>query len=334
MRTPPTKVYRQQVQEGFSIPAVIHNGSYYFVDLDVYENGRVYCWNFEDFASFQQDVQRGWVVPNIPDGEAISIHGLGKWRIENGDWQFDQQNFSGYVEGLIRELNPSWQNIYTHREQRIEGVVVGESGSGTVYKKNPPASFFSERIDGARINLFYRHEAAYYWLVQVNVFADGTLQLARLEAPVTLTLAELERLVHQQVVLTEVPPGATVQVYGLGRFTIQQAVYAESVENKILEIKDLQRTLVGEPSTLDLCRKAYEAYVETPTTSRKEALRTAYERVPDHLRGYVGDMDTRDTQVRMILYGEQEIEGWSHYQVAQALGEELPMIALPKPEAD
>ena len=333
MRTPSTKVYRQQVQEGFSIPAVIHNGSYYFVDLDVYENGRVYCWNFEDFAAFQRDVQRGWVVPNVPDGEALSIHGLGNWRIENGDWHFDQQSFVGYVEDLIRALNPGWQNIYTHSERRVDGVVVGESGSGTVYKKDPPASFFSERIDGASTNLFYRQETA-YWLVQANVFADGTLQLARLEAPVALTLAELERLVHQQVVLTAVPPGATVRVYGLGSFTIQQAVYAESIENKILEIQDMQRTLAGVPSTLDLCREAYEAYVEAPTTSRKDALRAAYERVPDHLRGYVGDMDTRDTQVRMILYGEQEIEGWSHYQVAQARGEELPTIALPKPEAD
>ena len=44
-------------------------------------------------------------------------------------------------------------------------------------------------------------------------------------------------------------------------------------------------------------------------------------------------MDVKDIQVCMVLYGEQEIEGWSHYQVPQARGEELPTIGLPKPEA-
>ncbi|HEX8658313.1 MAG TPA: hypothetical protein VF690_12295 [Hymenobacter sp.] len=333
MHTPSTKVYRQQVQEGFSIPAVIHNGSYFFVDLNVYENGRVDCWNFEDFASFQRDVQRSWVVLNIPNGEAISIHGLGEWRIDHGEWQFDKQTFVSYVEGLIRALNPRWQNIHTHSERRVNGVVIGESGSGTIYKKNPPADFFSQRIDGASINLFYRLEAV-YWLVQVNVFADGTLQLARLETPVELTLDELEQLVQQQVVLTEVVPGATVRVYGLGSFTVQQALYAVSARNKLLEIQDMQRTLAGEPTAIHLCREAYAAYAEQPTASRKQALREAYERVPDHLKRYVGDMDVKDIQVRMVLYGEQEIEGWSHYQVAQARGEELPTIGLPKPEAE
>jgi hypothetical protein len=132
MHLPATRVYRQQVLEGVSIPAIIHNGSYFFVDLDVYENGRVQCWNFEDFASFQRDVHRGWVVLSIPDGEAISIHGLGNWRIEQGQWQFTKQTFIAYVERLIRTLNPRWQNIYTYVERRNNGVVVGESGNGGV----------------------------------------------------------------------------------------------------------------------------------------------------------------------------------------------------------
>jgi hypothetical protein len=155
-----------------------------------------------------------------------------------------------------------------------------------------------------------------------------------METPVELTVAELEQLVSQQVVLTEVPLGARVRVHGLGSFTIERASYVESIHSKVLEIKDMQRTLAGVPTTLDLCRQAYIDYVGKPTSSHKEALRKAYERVPEHLRGYVGDMDTRDTAVRMILYGEQEIEGWSHYQVAQARGEELPSIDLPRPEEE
>lgn len=329
----PTRVYRQQVLEGFSIPALIHNGNYYFSNLEVYEDGRVHCWNFEDFIAFQQDVHRGWVVLSVPDGEAISIHGLGQWRIEQGQWDFTKQTFLTYVEGLIQQLNPGWQNIYRYRERRVDGVVVGEDGSGTIYKKHAPATFFSARIEGNSLDLFYRQDTT-YWLVQVNVFADGMVQLARLVNPVDCPLDELAQLVSQEVVLTVVPVGARVHVYGLGSFTVQEASYVASVQDKLLELRDRHRKLVGEPTTLDLCLEAYAAYVAAPTSRQKEALREAYERVPEHLRSYVGDMDTGDTEVRMILYGEQEIENWSHYQAAQAQGEELPTIILPKPEEE
>lgn len=102
MVNPTTKVYRTQVIEGFSIPAIIHNSSYFFVDIEVYEDGRVACWNFEDLEHFKQDVKRGWVAVSIPDQEDISIHGLGSWTISNGRWEFNEQRFIEYVLSLIK----------------------------------------------------------------------------------------------------------------------------------------------------------------------------------------------------------------------------------------
>ena len=47
------------------------------------------------------------------------------------------------------------------------------------------------------------------------------------------------------------------------------------------------------------------------------------------------DMDTKDIPVRMIIYGDEEIEHWSHRAVARSLGdEELPTIEVPKPVDD
>ena len=64
----------------------------------------------------------------------------------------------------------------------------------------------------------------------------------------------------------------------------------------------------------------------------KEDLKVAFENIPEHLRVYVlGDMDTKDFPVRMIIYGEQEIEKWSHYQISKQEGIELPHIEVPKP---
>ena len=53
-----------------------------------------------------------------------------------------------------------------------------------------------------------------------------------------------------------------------------------------------------------------------------------------HHKSLVGDMDVKDTEVRMIIYGDQEIEKWSHYQLAKSLGEELPTITVPKPHKE
>jgi hypothetical protein len=59
-------------------------------------------------------------------------------------------------------------------------------------------------------------------------------------------------------------------------------------------------------------------------------LRRSYEAVPEHLRMYCGDMDTKDIPIRMILYGKDEIKNWSHYAVSKAEGMELPTIEIPE----
>ena len=75
---------------------------------------------------------------------------------------------------------------------------------------------------------------------------------------------------------------------------------------------------------------AYQNYMAEPSTKAMETLRQRYEAVPEHLRMYCGDMDTKDIPIRMILYGKGEIEHWSHYQAARELGEELPSINIPE----
>lgn len=117
MIKPTTRVYRKQTIEGVSIPAIIRNGNYFFVDIDVYENGRIECWNFEDFDHFKQDVMRGWVSLASPDNDEISIYGLGSWTIQNGNWLFNKDSFIDYVQSLIKELNPTLENLYKYSKK-------------------------------------------------------------------------------------------------------------------------------------------------------------------------------------------------------------------------
>jgi hypothetical protein len=41
-------------------------------------------------------------------------------------------------------------------------------------------------------------------------------------------------------------------------------------------------------------------------------------------------MDVKDIPIRVAIYGDGEIEGWSHYQLAKHLGTELPTIDVPR----
>jgi hypothetical protein len=171
-----------------------------------------------------------------------------------------------------------------------------------------------------------------YHLVKVNIFQDDSLVLSRLEAPVTLTITEFESLISEGIILTDIPIGSKIYIYGLGSFSIQEALDTTSIRDKLLEIKDIQRSLKGEPTSIQFCANAYKEYLDNPTLTNQEKLKIAYENVPDHQKMYVGDMDTKDIPIRMIIYGKQEIEKWSHYQIAKATGEILPSITVPGPK--
>lgn len=305
------KIYKKQIIEGVSIPAVIHNGNYYFVDLDVYENGRVYCWNFEDFEHFKNDVRRGWVVTSIPNGKNISIHNLGDWKIKNGKWNFDAESFIEYIEKQIREMNPHWENIYTHRQKIINGVRVGEDGKGTPYKvEMGEYNWAKEKLDGESFDLFYKQDG-FYSLVQVSVFKDATLHICRIENPFEISLEKFEEIIKNGEILSQIPTNSLVKIYGLGEFIAESEDYAEEIENLLLEIKEKVKELNNEPTFFDICLETFEMFKENPTEENRQKLKEAYENVPEHTRMYLGDMDTRDDEYILII--EDGIEEWLKY---------------------
>lgn len=330
------KIYRTKVIEGVTIPGFINNGIHFFVDLEVYEDGRVECWNFEDFEHFKNDVKRDWVSVSVPDGNGISIHSLGNWAISDGSWIHDKNSFINYVWSIVKHLNPTLTNLYKYTEKKVNGVRIGESGNGKIFKekKRVPNDPFPERIKGEGFNLFFKNDKNEYHLVRLDIYNIDSIIVNRYSEPFEVDLPQLEQMISAGKILSRVPPGVDVQILGLGRFKILEEKHCTKISEKLLEIKDTIRVLNGEPSTIEVCRKIYEQYINDPTELLKDQLREAYESIPEHERMYVGDMDVKDIAVRMIIYGEQEIENWSHYQVAKKMGEELPTIDIPKPKKD
>lgn len=330
------RTYRTKVIEGASIPGIIRNGTHFFVDLEVYEDGRVECWNFEDFEHFKRDVERGWVAVNVPNGEEIAIHSLGSWIVSDGSWNYNKDSFIEYVWSVVKQLNPQLDNIYRYSKKRVNGILIGESGTGRIYKekKRIPNDPFPEKVIGTGINLFLKDTKEEYHLVRFDVYDKESIWVNRFDKPFEITLTQFEQMISEEKILSRLPLGAQVNIFGLGVFRTKEEKYSVKVSEKLLEVKDTIRMLNGEPSTIELCREIYQKYMSTPTETLKEELKEAYENIPEHERVFVGDMDVKDTAVRMIIYGEQEIENWSHYRVAKEMGHELPAINLPNPKKE
>jgi hypothetical protein len=148
-------------------------------------------------------------------------------------------------------------------------------------------------------------------------------------------MQELKTQVEIGNVLTEIPVNSAVEIYGLGNFKILSPDYpCTTIQDKLLEIRDLIEKQNNRPSSIDICRSIFDDYLRNSTVELREKLKIAYENIPEHQRAYVGDMDTKDTAVRMVIYGDEEIKNWSHYIVAELRGEQLPEINVPKPKDD
>lgn len=172
------------------------------------------------------------------------------------------------------------------------------------------------------------------FLTSIRIYADGQIDVhPRFDQQRLVSFGEFEEMLNQQKICLSVPDGTSIEIDSLGRMTVTDSMSWIEPSAVLLEIKDTIKRVNGEKDAVEICREAYQHYLDEPTVATRRLLRQAYEAVPEHHRMFVGDQDTKDVAVRMVIYGDQEIEGWSHRMVARGLGdEELPTIEVPKPK--
>ncbi len=336
MIIPGTRVYRYNRKKGFAVPAFIHNGNYFFVDIYVYEDGRVEHWGMRDFDFFVEKVNEGWIRLAVPDGDEISIHGLGRVLISSGKWTFNETSFVEYMKNLVKVLNPDMTNLYHYEPIEIDGVIHGEWGKGAVYREvaEDSQAHSVKEVFGETLNLFYKTGLNSFQLVRLNIYKDYMVEIACIENPVLIGLEEFKQMALSGEICTMLPENAVLQIYGLGEVIVHNTQSRISANDKVLEIEDILRRLNGEKDSITNCRNILLKYRDNPTTTVKNELRIAYEKIPAHNRKFVGDMDVKDTEVRMIIYGADEIKKWSHYQAAKESGLKLPVINIPETKDD
>src|SRR5262245_629496 len=286
---------------GRALPAFIHNGDYHLTTLDVYADGAVSCWGFVDLPLFERKVASGWVATRPPVGATVSVFNLGGARVAEARWTTSRRDVVRQVREVVRELNPEGRGLIDMEGDDTEirnGVRYAKLGLANEkpYRKRGRGAV----VLGAEVPVFLKAEDGYR-LERWFVYADGQSQLGY--GADLLPVEEAACLFGHGQLATAVPDGAWVTIDGLGRFRAAEGYWHVKARERVREGYDLLDKLGGQPGSIRRCIELHAEYEREPSAEWRAALRRAYEAVPEHLRRYCGDMDSKDGPIRWILYG-------------------------------
>jgi len=301
------KIRRSKMVEGTSIPGVICNGGqYFYIDVDIYEDGMTNCWELVDLKGLRNKIDSNWLTAVVPTGGNFSVHGLGAFQVKEADWRFDQDSYYEHIVQTIRMLNPEFVNIYEiskrEQEQQEARRVAHSPQSTEFYVKS---EMFYQTVEGHGFYIFMKYEGANY-LVHMTVYQDGQVMINNLPEEVQCPLGEANAWFQDGTLFTTFDGDTPIRILGLGEVMLSEPLYAAEIEEKFKELIDIHKKLNGEKSAHEECRDAYYLYLENPTEFYRENLREKYERVPEHERMYLGDMDSKDWDYQRILYRPDE----------------------------
>src|SRR6266496_1240622 len=107
-----SQICRTKEIRGYAFPGIIHNGSYFHTDLEVFADGLIFCWEMVDLSMFIAKLRSGWVVTSIPDGKPLNIHGIGTLSFSAPAWAHTSKSLISFIRATIKELNPRLENLY------------------------------------------------------------------------------------------------------------------------------------------------------------------------------------------------------------------------------
>lgn len=301
------KIRRTKQIEGTTTPGIIHNGGQHFlISVQIYEDGMINCWELVDLKGLKRKIDDYWLGSHIPNGELLSIHGLGAYRVEQANWVYNDSSYYEHIQRKIRMLNPEFQNIaeITPRQQQLmETRRISHSPKAIDFAV--VSELFYETIQGDGFSIFMTYEGQHY-LGHLVVYEDGQVAIYNLPNPVKASIDDLAVWFRDGTFFTTIERPIVINILDLGEVTFSEESYAENVDDKYIELLDMYKKLSGAQTTLEECRHAYHMYLEDPSEFNRAQLKEKYEQVPEHQRMYLGDMDTKDMDYQRIIYTPED----------------------------
>lgn len=292
--------------KGLALPIFIHNSTYFLDTLDIYADGVAECWGLVRIDDLQAKVDRGWITTQPPVGGQISIHDLGGGTLSAVEWDMPNEKLVPTAQALYEQLHADHPNVFDMDERRRQLAAewnIPESQVGLsrmrqnkgVYRRGEDGA----EIAGATFPLFWSTPSGIY-LTDCFVYTDGLLSVT--SGTRLYTVDEFRSIFEADYVRTSVEDGTWVKLHGLGRFQVTDGYWYVEKEELWKNILNGLNVLRGEPDLIDVCYQAFVAYQKDPSDANREALRTAYEAVPEHHRMYTQrDQDAKDHTIRRIL---------------------------------
>jgi len=292
--------------EGMTIPAIIHNSNFFYISMPVYEDGSIDCWKRIALSNLSNELERGWLVTEIPVGKEVNFHGLGAYKILSAQWEHTQASYIVYVQECVQSMNSKMIGLFSEtfeQKQRWKDKRVKWTAKGMPYKYKD--NFGYTLADGYSTNLFYLTDNGWQ-LTVITAYADETFSIDAVQDQF-FCLDEIRELFSTGRLSSNPKGRITVLITSFATITAE-ALYATDSDEKLKEIEDMSVRISGKIGIHERCQKLYYEYLIWPCEENKERLRAAYEAVPEHERIYLGDMDTKDGDYRRILYTDDKRE--------------------------
>ncbi|WP_449329223.1 DUF7639 domain-containing protein [Sphingobacterium anhuiense] len=136
---------------------------------------------------------------------------------------------------------------------------------------------------------------------------------------------DLDMLIENETLTTDLKIGEIVTILNLGSFKVVSGCGAD-IKSKVSELNDKFNELNGRENSIAKCARIFDEYKQNPTKKLRDELKYAYEAVPEHQRIFVGTMDTKDYEVRQVIFGDIVKKEWE-----DDYGYEYPYDDMPKP---
>lgn len=299
-----TVTYERVVRvPGLGIPVFKHDLDYRFCDLPVFADGLIGDLEPMDLTLLREKIVEGEITTRVPQGETLWVHDLGSFTVHAPRWLLRPDALHAWIERIVRELNPSIRGLYDSRDR--------SPASERGYRVLRPRSIWEvprgrgTRARGKSRPIFH-YDDSRLSLAKLRVFSDGAIEVGSIPRPERVALRDLPAALRDGWLRTQAREGERVHIMELGSFVTGKQQHAISHSELIRELEDMIDLANHRPDSIARCRRALETYRRHPSRARREALRDAYEAIPLHHRAYLGDMDTKDSEVRLILYGEDD----------------------------
>lgn len=298
------KVQYKRMVEGIETLGIIYNGHYFLTRLPVFEDGSFDCWRRVDLDGLAAEIERGWLSCAVPVGEMLSIFQLASLTVLESRFAFTPEGYYQYLQSLVKAQNYDLVGLYRETAEQKARWSAQRVGWRTHHKPYKVTSKVGYKItDGDGKFVFYR-EAKGWTVAVIAAYADGTLAISAKEERY-FTLEEIQELFDQGILSAELPDGTWLRLGALGSVR-GEFVSQTGNQEKLAEITEMFKSVCGQETAHDLCLRWYHAYLVDPCDFTRDKLREAYEAVPEQERCYLGDMDTRDTDIVRILYYPEE----------------------------